>query len=207
MMSQLQPDTEALIARAVEGDDRARQQLLIRHHDRLIRMVAVRLDRRLAARVDPADIVQEALLEASQNLDDYLRDRPLPYHAWLRQYVWQRLSKLHRHHLGTQRRSVRREEAGDWNLPEESTAILVDRLLARDSSPSRQVLREEQRLRVQEALEKLPPRDREVLVLRHLEQLSTGEVAEVLGIGVEAVKKRHLRALERLRALWDSDDD
>jgi RNA polymerase sigma-70 factor, ECF subfamily len=206
-MSQLQPDTEELIARATGGDDRARQQLLMRHHDRLIRMVAVRLDRRLAARVDPADVVQEALLEASQNLDDYLRDRPLPFHAWLRQYVWQRLSKLHRHHLGAQRRSVNREEAGEWNLPDESTAILADRLLARDSSPSQQALREEQRQRVQAALARLGPRDREILVLRHLEQLLTAEVAEVLGISREAVKKRHVRAIERLRALWGPDED
>ncbi len=205
MMSQ--PDTEELIARASVGDDRARQQLLIRHHDRLIRMVAVRLDRRMAARVDPADIVQEAMLEASQNLSDYLRDRPLPFHAWLRQYVWQRLSKLRRHHLGAQRRSVEREEAGDWNLPDESTAILADRLLARDSSPSQQILREEQRQRIQAALARLGPRDREVLVLRHLEQLPTVEVAEVLGISLAAVKKRQVRALERLRALWGPDED
>jgi RNA polymerase sigma-70 factor (ECF subfamily) len=200
-MIQHQPDTEELVERASRGDDRARQALLIRHRDRLIRMAAVRLDRRLGARVDPADIVQEALLEASQDLDEYLRTRPLPFHAWLRQYVGQRLSKLHRHHLGTQRRSVTREEPGDWNLPDESAAVLAERLLARESSPSNQVLREELRQRVQAALDKLGPRDREVLVLRHLEQLSTAEVAEVLSITESAVKKRHVRALERLRAL------
>ena len=88
-MNPMQPETEFLVERASRGDDRWRQALLIRHHDRLIRMVSVRLDRRLAPRVDPADIVQEALLEASQNLSEYLRDRPLPFHAWLRQYVWQ----------------------------------------------------------------------------------------------------------------------
>jgi RNA polymerase sigma-70 factor (ECF subfamily) len=81
-MVQHQPDTEELVERASRGDDRARQALLIRHRDRLIRMAAVRLDRCLAARVDPADIVQDAMLEASQDLDDCLRTRPLPFHAW-----------------------------------------------------------------------------------------------------------------------------
>jgi RNA polymerase sigma-70 factor (ECF subfamily) len=79
-------------------------------------------------------------------------------------------------------------------------------LIGRESSPSRQLLREELRERVQNALAKLKPRDREVLVLRHLEQLSTPETAEVLAISEAAVKKRHLRALERVRALWESDD-
>jgi RNA polymerase sigma-70 factor, ECF subfamily len=201
-----QPDTEQLVERASRGDDRARQALLIRFHDRLIRMAAVRLDRRLAPRIDPADIVQEALLEASRDLSDYLRDRPLPFHAWLRQYVNQRISKLHRHHLGAQRRSIRREEAADWHLPDESSALLAERLIARESSPSQRLLREELRVRVQAALDRLGPRDREVIILRHLEQLSTAETAEVLGITESAVKKRHLRALERLRALWGTDD-
>ncbi len=106
--------------------------------------------------------MQEALLEASQDLSDYLRDRPLPFHAWLRQYVNQRISKLHRHHLGAHRRSIRREEAADWHLPEESSALLADRLIARESSPSQRILREELRLRMQAALDRLGPRDREV---------------------------------------------
>jgi RNA polymerase sigma-70 factor (ECF subfamily) len=201
-----EPDTDQLMETAGRGDDVARQELLMRFHGRLIRMAAVRLDRRLAARVDASDIVQEALLEASQDLSDYLRTRPLPFHAWLRQYVAERISKLHRHHLSAQRRSVKKEEP-EWAwLPDESAAVLADRLIGRESSPSRQLLREELRERVQNALAKLKPRDREVLVLRHLEQLSTPETAEVLAISEAAVKKRHLRALERVRALWESDD-
>lgn len=205
-MSQHQPDTEELVKRAARGDDRACQALLIRYYERLVRMAAVRLDRRLAPRVDPADVVQEALLEASQDLSEYLSTRPLPFHAWLRQYVSQRISKLHRHHLGARRRSIRREEAGDWALPDESAALLADRLVDRESSPSGRIQREELRQRVQAALARLGPRDREVIILRHLEQLSTAEAAEVLGITEAAVKKRHLRALERLRASWGTDD-
>jgi RNA polymerase sigma-70 factor (ECF subfamily) len=120
--------------------------------------------------------------------------------------VGQRISKLHRHHLGAQRRSVRREEPGDWYLPEESAVVLAERLVARESSPSHQVLHEELRLQVQAALDRLGPRDREVIILRHLEQLSTGEAAEVLGITEAAVKRRRRRDLERLRAVWGSDD-
>ena len=130
---------------SLAGRRPARQALLIRFHERLIRMAAVRLDRRLAPRIDPADIVQEVLLEASRDLSDYVRDRPLPFHAWLRQYVGQRISKLHRHHLGVQRRSIRREEAGDWHLPDESAALLAERLIGRESSPSQRILREELR--------------------------------------------------------------
>ncbi len=203
--SQHESDTAELVERATRGEDRARQALLIRHYERLVRMAAVRLDRRLAPRVDPADVVQEAMLEASQNLSDYFRDRPLPFHAWLRQYVGQRISKLHRHHLGTQCRSIRREEGGDWYLPADSTALLAERLVDRESSPSRRIQREELRERVQDALGRLDPRDREVIILRHLEQLSTADAAEVLGISEPAMKKRHLRALERLRALWGTE--
>ena len=83
-------DTEMLLERVARGDAIAREQLVARHHDRLRRMVALRLDRRLAARVDPSDIVQESLVEAHQRLADYVRDRPLPFYAWLRQFAWNR---------------------------------------------------------------------------------------------------------------------
>jgi RNA polymerase sigma-70 factor (ECF subfamily) len=204
-MSKRPSDTEILVEQAAGGDDTARQQLLIRHQDRLSRMVAVRLDRRLAARVDPADIVQDALLDAAQNLEDYLRTRPLPYYPWLRQFAWQRLSKLHRHHLGAQRRDAGREQSLDWPLPDQSAALLAQRLLARNgTSPSRQAMRAELRERVRAALAKLSDRDREVLVVRHLEQMTTAEIAATLSISEAAVKKRHVRALERLLDLWSA---
>jgi RNA polymerase sigma-70 factor (ECF subfamily) len=164
-------------------------------------MVAVRLDRRLGARVDPSDVVQEALLDAAQELSDYLRQRPLPFYPWLRQLAWERLIELHRRHLQAQRRSVKREEPLAPHLSDQSALQLADRVLARQSSPSDRAVRSELRLRVRAALDRLGERDREVLVLRHLEQLSTKEAAAVLGISEGGVKIRHLRALERLRAL------
>ena len=206
-MTKKQSDTEILVERAAAGDGLARQDLLIRHHDRLTRMVAVRLDRRLVSRADPADIVQEALLDAAQNLDDYLRTKPVPYYPWLRQFAWQRLSKLHRHHLGAQRRDAGREQSWEAALPDHSAALLAQRLLANNgTSPSRQAQRSELRGRVQAALANLGERDREVLVLRHLEMMTTSEIAATLAISEVAVKKRHVRALERLRELWRTEN-
>jgi RNA polymerase sigma-70 factor (ECF subfamily) len=193
------PDTEQLIERAAHGDAAARQQLLTRHRPRLRRMVAVRLDRRLAARVDPSDLVQETLAEAARNLSDYLRRRPLPFYPWLRQLAAQRLADVHRHHLGAQKRTVTREEPEDWPLPDASAAALAERFLDSGTSPSGHLLRAEQAERVRAALAGLAPPAREVLVLRHLEGLSIAEVANALGISVQAAKKRHVRALELLR--------
>jgi RNA polymerase sigma-70 factor (ECF subfamily) len=199
------PEADELVERAASGDDAARHELLARHRDRLKRMVAVHLDRRLAARVDPSDIVQEALLDAYRDLPDYLRLRPLPLYPWLRQLAWERLLKCHRAHIRTQRRSVGREEPGDRPLPEESAVLLAHRLIAGGTSPSRRMIRDELRQRVRAALEAMAPRDREVLVMRHLEEMSAAEIAVALGITERAAKARHTRALERLRGVLDGD--
>lgn len=198
-MTRSGPDTDELLRRAGAGDDDARQQLLVRHQGRLRRMVAVRLDRRLAARVDPSDLVQEALMDAHRKLDDYLRRRPLPFYPWLRRLAWERLVQLHRRHLWADKRSVLREEPPP--LPDDSAAELAERLGGPTSSPSGAAVRRELRERLQAALARLGERDHEVLVLRYLEQLSTAEAAAVLGTSPGAVRVRHTRALERLHAL------
>jgi len=198
-------ETEELIERAARGDDAARHQLLARHRDRLKRMVAVHLDRRLAARVDPSDIVQEALLEAHRELSEYLRRRPLPVFPWLRQFAWERLLKWHRAHIKVQKRSIGREQRWELDLPDESAMQLAHRLIAAGTSPSRRLIRDELRQRVRAALETASPRDREILVMRHLEEMSAAEIAATLGITERAAKARHTRALERLRSLLDED--
>ena len=134
-----QPDTEQLLRDARRGDPSARGRLLERHRARLRRMVAVRLDKRLAARVDPSDVVQETLAEAAAKLDGYLRTRPLPFYPWLRQIAQQRLIDLHRRHVRAGRRSVTREEPA--GLPDRSALQLAERLFARQSSPSAAVMR------------------------------------------------------------------
>jgi RNA polymerase sigma-70 factor (ECF subfamily) len=198
-----EPDTEQLLDAASRGDAQARGRLLGRHRKRLNRMVSVRLDRRLAARVDPSDVVQETLFEADRRLDAYLRDRPLPFYPWLRQLAWDRLGMAYREHVRAGRRSVTREEPA--GLPAESALELAERLLHSGGGPSASVRREELRARVRAALGRLPDRDREVLVLRHLEQLSTAEAAAVLGVSEGAVKMRVLRAAQRLHDLLDGE--
>jgi RNA polymerase sigma-70 factor (ECF subfamily) len=196
-------DTEALVRQAADGDRSARQQLIALHRERLRRMVAVRMDGRLAARIDASDVVQEALAEANQHLDAYFQERPLPFYPWLRQFAWHRLRHLHRHHIDARRRSVAREVPWELPLPDHSALDLARRMTASGTSPSRRLIRDEERERVQAALSRLDPRDREVLVLRYLEDLSTEEIVAVLGIRAGAVKMRHVRALERLRGLLD----
>jgi RNA polymerase sigma-70 factor (ECF subfamily) len=198
-------DTEGLIERARRGDDAARQRLLEGHRARLRRVIAVRLDRRLLARLDPSDVVQDALVAAASGLDEYLRDRPLPFFAWLRQFAWERMIELHRRHVRAQNRSVVREEPWSPPLPDESVSHLASQLVASGTSPSRRMLRQERGDRVRAALEMLSDRDREVLVMRHLEQLENAEIAAVLGISEGAVRTRHVRALQRLRELLEDE--
>jgi RNA polymerase sigma-70 factor, ECF subfamily len=196
--------TEALIDRAGQGDDTARRELLEHYRDYLRRMVATRLDRRLAPRVDPSDIVQETLADAAERLDDYLRDRPIPFFGWLRQIAGERVIDTHRRHVLAQRRSITRETRTP-ELSEESAGELGRRLMANDTSPSNRLIRKERHEQVMAALTALAPRDREVLVMRHLEQLGTVEIAEALGITEGAVESRLLRALIRLRSRLEAD--
>jgi RNA polymerase sigma-70 factor (ECF subfamily) len=205
MQSLPDAETEELLRRAGSGDDAARQRLLSRHRERLCRMVDLRLDRRLRARVDPSDVVQDVLAEADGALGEYLARRPLPFYPWLRQLAWERLVALHRRHVAAQRRSVTREETDTPPLPDDSALELIDRLIDRHSSPSHRLLRDELRSRVRAGLNRLAARDREVLTLRHLEQLSTAETAAVLGVTEGAVKLRHLRALDRLRIVLEPE--
>ncbi|HEV3203453.1 MAG TPA: ECF-type sigma factor [Gemmataceae bacterium] len=154
-MAAMNLDTEQLIEQASRGDAAARQQLLVRHRDRLRKMVRVRMDQRLAARVDPSDVVQEALADAAGKLSDYLRRRPLPFYPWLRRLAWERLVKLHRRHIRARSRSVMREDPGRQALPDESVLELARRLVAPGTSPSNRMIREELRGRVQAALARL----------------------------------------------------
>jgi len=195
---------DELLQQASQGDSKAVDKLFDQQRLRLRTMIALRMDPRLSSRIDASDVVQEAFIEAHRLLDDYLKQKPIPFYPWLRQIALNRLLDLHRRHLLAQRRSVLREEVHIQGLPDASICSLADQFLGSATSPSGQAAREEQRAQVVAALLQLKPRDRELLVLRYLEKLSVAEIAAVLGISEAAVKVRHFRALERLRP-WLAD--
>jgi RNA polymerase sigma-70 factor (ECF subfamily) len=202
LMDNSSADSVDLIERARAGDREALNSLFGRYRDRLRRMVELRLDTRLQARLDASDVIQEAYVEVVERLGGYLRDPQLPPFLWLRLIVGERLMKLHRHHLGTQMRDVGREVSlFRGALPAASSAALAARLLGRHTSPTQAAVRAERLLRLQEALNTLEPMDREVLSLRHFEELTAAETARVLGIEESAAAKRYFRALKRLKEI------
>jgi RNA polymerase sigma-70 factor (ECF subfamily) len=169
-------------------------------------MVALRLDFRLQGRVDPSDIIQEAFLEANERRAEYARDpEPMPLYLWLRFLVGQKIVENHRRHLGARARDAGREVSLYRRaMPEATSAAIAARLLGRLTSPSDAAVRAERKIRLQEALNRMDPIDREVLVLRHYEQLSNGEVALALGLEKSAASKRYARALVRLKEILAS---
>jgi RNA polymerase sigma-70 factor (ECF subfamily) len=195
-------DTARLLEQVHAGDRAALNELFARHRPRLRRMVELRLDRRLQARIDASDVIQEAYVEAITRLDDYLRQPSYPLFLWLRLLVGERLLKLHRHHLGTQMRDAALEVSiYRGALPAASSAALAAQLLGQHTSPTQAAVRAERMLRLQEALNTLDPVDREVLSLRHFEEMTLAETALSLGIEESAAAKRYIRALKRLKAI------
>jgi RNA polymerase sigma-70 factor (ECF subfamily) len=199
-MAETPSEMTRLIERATEGDQQAWVLLVERHRDRLRRMVALRLDRRLQGRVAPSDVLQEACLDASRRLADYAREPVMPFFLWLRTLVGQKLLDQHRRHLGAAARDAGREVSlYRGAMPETTSAALAAQLLGRLTSPSQAAIRAERKIRLQEALNSLEPFDREILALRHFEELSNSEAALVLGLDKSAASKRYARALVRLK--------
>ena len=195
-------ETNRLLERAAQGDKESWGALLTRHRERLRRLVAFRMDQRLQGRVDPSDVIQEACLEAAAALSEYLRRPAMPFFLWLRGITGNKLLELHRHHLGTQMRDARREVSLHRGAsPESTSAALAARLLGHATRPSEAAIRAEAKVRLQEALNGMDELDREVLALRHFEQLSPAETAQVLGITKKAAGMRYLRALTRLKEI------
>jgi RNA polymerase sigma-70 factor (ECF subfamily) len=195
-------EDDELLRLASKGDPESWEALVGRSRARLRRMVAFRLDQRLQGRVDPSDVLQDAYLEAWKDLVAYLREPPMPFFLWLRSVAGSKLRELHRHHLGTQMRDPRREvPIRGGAMPETTTTAMAAELLGDLTRASEAAVRGEIKARLQDALGTMDPLDREVLALRHFEQLSPAETARVLGIKEKAAGMRYVRALRRLKAI------
>ena len=176
-------------------------ELLERHRDRIKRLVSVRLDRRVKARVDDSDIVQEVMLEASRRIQEYSQqDDPMPLPLWLRYIAIDRINMCHRRHLGAECRDANREHLADESHLRSASRTIAMQLIANIDSPSRRAIKTELFQRVESALQDLDSTDREILMLRHFEQLDNQETAAVLGMKPSTASSRYLRALVKLRS-------
>lgn len=197
-------ETQELLSAARGGDADARNRLLERHREALRRMVGLRMDRAVQGRLDASDIVQDVLVEANRRLADYLATTKMPFHLWLRHLARDRLIDAHRRHRGAARRSVDREQPLVGRvLPEESAMDLAALVRDRQMTPAAAATHHELELRFQAALETLDETDREIILMRHFEQLSNQEAAEALELSEPAAGMRYLRAMRRLRTLLE----
>jgi RNA polymerase sigma-70 factor (ECF subfamily) len=197
-MPKVEPDsaqTCRLLEQVGRGDQAALEQLLVRHRPEMHKFVDWHLDPRLRARADPSDVVQEAQLEMTRRINEFLRRRPMPFHLWARRTAYQRLLNLRRDHQQRARRSVAREVA--W--PQRSSLLLAKPLVQGGPSPSQALEAREYAERVSRAVSELPEPDREILLMRHAEELAYEEISCLLDIEPAAARKRYGRALIRLQ--------
>ncbi|MFN9718114.1 MAG: sigma-70 family RNA polymerase sigma factor [Planctomycetota bacterium] len=194
-----------LIGRVAQGDQNALADLFLQHRDRLWRLVTFRMDPRLHGRVDADDVLQEAWLSAVQRIDHFLVDASRSIFVWFRLITSQTLVDIHRRHLGTQKRNAGNEFSIDRGWSSSSTSSSLSfHLLDHLTTPSEAALKEEMSQKLNEALADMKEMDREVLALRHFEQLTNREAAQVLGISEQAASDRYIRALARLRTSMTS---
>lgn len=196
----LAEQAEALLDRLRGGDGQALGELFTLYRDRLWRMVYVRLDRRLAGRVDPDDVLQEAFLDVARRIGEFLADGSVAFYVWLRFLTVQRMLMVQRNHLGAQMRDVNMEVSlPQGGLSPVNADSMAGAFVSDFTSPSQAAIRHEMQAQLRKALDEMDPLDREVLALRHFEELSNNEVAQILQISREAASKRHVRALKRLK--------
>ncbi|HVL10927.1 MAG TPA: sigma-70 family RNA polymerase sigma factor [Gemmata sp.] len=203
MPAETDAEVAALVARLKTGDHAALAELFDRHRDKLRRMVLLRLDSRLAGRVSASDVLQEAYIDALKRVEHYFDKPDQPFFGWLRLVVGQRLADVHREHLA-QKRNATRDVRMYGGGPGADSACLAAMLLGNLTSPSGAATKNEAFARLEEALEQMDPIDREVLALRHFEELSNNETAALLGIEPPAASKRYVRALARLKQILET---
>jgi RNA polymerase sigma-70 factor (ECF subfamily) len=193
-----------LLNRAAAGDQQALRAVFSPHRERLKRMVHLRLSRRLSGRVDDSEVLQESFLEISKRLGEYIANPTTPFFLWLRNLTAHKLADVHRRHLGAQLRDADFEVTlHRGGLPMADSVSLAAQLLGKMTAPAQESVKAETRLLVQEAINSMDPIDREVLALKHFEQLSTAEIAEVLGLSKAGAGSRYLKAIKRLREILE----
>lgn len=193
--------TQELVRAVAGGDEHAVNDLMDRHRDALKRLVHFRLDRKIASRVDASDVVQDVLLEANRRLKEYVADPSMPFHLWVRQLAKDRMIDLHRRHHA-QKRSVDKEQPlQGQRFGDRSSLDLAAQLSDQELTPAAATIRKELEERFLEALDQLDENEREIVVMRHVEHLGNGEVAEALGLSPAAAGMRYLRAIRRLKAV------
>ena len=206
------PNAE-LLNRVKAGDQQALAELFSLHRDRLWQVINFRLDSRLRGRVDADDILQEAYLDAAQRIKHYLDNSTHTFFVWLRLIANQTLIDVHRRHLGAQMRDASRDMSIHAHYANATSMSIASQLLGNFASPSQAAMRDEISVQLDQAIESMEPIDREVLALRHFEELTNSEVAEVLNIQQKAASIRYRRALKRLKEIlaklpgFDSDTD
>ena len=193
-------DTQVLLDQARQGDKDAVDQLLARHREAIRRLIDLRLDPAIVQRVDASDVVQDVLLEASRRLQDYLKNPAMPFHLWLRHIAKDHIIDAHRRHHQAQKRGVNREQPlarPGWL--DQSSLELAGQLVDPERTPASAAIQEELQRRLHVALGQLDEDDRDILLMRHFEQLPNQEVADLLGLTEAAASMRYLRAVRRLR--------
>ncbi len=196
-----QQHTQELLHSAQQGNERAVNQLLEVHRESLRNMVRLRLDRQIAKRVDASDVVQDVMLEAAQRMREYLLDPRIPFHLWLRQLAKDRMIDLHRRHHALRRSVDREQPLALTGMPDQSSMDLAAQLADGQLTPAAASIRKELEQRFLDAIDLLDEHDREIIIMRHVEQLSNSDVSAALNLTPAAAGMRHFRALQRLRTL------
>ena len=202
-------ETQELLVQARQGERGAIDQLLLKHREALRRMIDLRLDPQIERRVDASDIVQDVLIDANRRLPEYLQSPDMPLHLWLRHMANDRIIDAFRRHRGAARRSVNREQSLNVSVSNSESALDLAARLSdqRELTPATNATRRELHARFLEAVNQLDEPDRDVILMRHFEQLGNQDVARALKLSEAAAGMRYLRALRRLRKLLNDPDE
>lgn len=176
--------------------DEALANFFAKHRAELQRLIKLRLDRRVARRVDTSDIIQEAFFESCNRLPAYLEAPMTPPLAWVRRLARQVVTRVQREHLDAQKRDIRRETYGADDAP-----IELGNLSDAISPPVNKVARKELQQKIMDLVQRMSENDREIIMMVHVENRTIREAAMELDIPLETAKKRYRRALIKLKQL------